>query len=455
MPPLRRIVEVGAALLVLAGSVAAAVLLELRDRPVPGSDPFARGPYLTRVTETGARLRWIARDGAPVEAAAIAPDGSRAAAARDGVLRGLRPDTRYRWTASIAGAVRAAGCFTTAPRRLDRQAHLRGLRRLRRGDRRRARGWPRRRLRRTRGCSSRPGTTATWRRPPPCWTRTSSGPCAPCSPSRRTTAWWATTTSCSTRAAGRWWRRSTGPAAATGSTCATARSSSSASACAPTPPICASPDRALSRSGPAARFVLVHQPPKAGNPLLPLLAARGVTAVLAGHLHAYERRERPEAPGVPLLTVGTGGAPRSSGRTPRSDDARVHLAEYGLLRGRRGARAGELRLHRRRRPPARPAGAAVAVIEAVRGDRVTRRGSGSRIRPLPACGAGRAAAARLGGGRADGPGDPDRIDARGARAPAAPGHLRRPPGGAGAHHERGAGRPLRRAAGRATPTAAC
>jgi hypothetical protein len=35
---------------------------------------------------------------------------------------------------------------------------------------------------------------------------------------------------------------------------------------------------------------------------------------------------------VPLLTVGTGGAPRSSDRTPRSDDARVHLAEYGLLR---------------------------------------------------------------------------------------------------------------------------
>jgi hypothetical protein len=57
-----------------------------------------------------------------------------------------------------------------------------------------------------------------------------------------------------------------------------------------------------------------------------------VTAVLAGHLHAYERRERPEAPGVPLLTVGTGGAPRNPRATPRSGDARVHLAEFGLLR---------------------------------------------------------------------------------------------------------------------------
>ena len=90
--------------------------------------------------------------------------------------------------------------------------------------------------------------------------------------------------------------------------------------------------RALARPGPLARLVVVHQPLKAGNPLLPVIAAAEVTAVLAGHLHAYERREVAEAPGVPFLTVGTGGAPRNDERTPRSSDAVAHLAEFGLLR---------------------------------------------------------------------------------------------------------------------------
>jgi hypothetical protein len=90
--------------------------------------------------------------------------------------------------------------------------------------------------------------------------------------------------------------------------------------------------RALARPGPLARFVTVHQPIKAGNPLLEVIAEADVTAVLAGHLHAYERRVRPEAPGVPFLTAGTGGAPRNEGRTPRSDDAVAYLAEFGVLR---------------------------------------------------------------------------------------------------------------------------
>lgn len=89
--------------------------------------------------------------------------------------------------------------------------------------------------------------------------------------------------------------------------------------------------RALARPGPLARFVVVHQPLREGSPVLPVIAAGEVTAVLEGHLHAYERRARPEAPGVPFLTVGAGGAPRSS-RTPRSDDARAHVTEFGLMR---------------------------------------------------------------------------------------------------------------------------
>ena len=37
-----------------------------------------------------------------------------------GVLRGLRPDTRYAWTASVDGTAHAGGSFTTPPRTLDR-----------------------------------------------------------------------------------------------------------------------------------------------------------------------------------------------------------------------------------------------------------------------------------------------------------------------------------------------
>jgi hypothetical protein len=63
-----------------------------------------------------------------------------------------------------------------------------------------------------------------------------------------------------------------------------------------------------------------------------LAAVRGrVTAVFAGHNHRYERRV---VDGVDVLTVGTGGAPRSGDPdfTPRSGDARVSLLEFGALR---------------------------------------------------------------------------------------------------------------------------
>jgi hypothetical protein len=43
---------------------------------------FERRPYLTRVTETGARLRWIAPPGATVRLMARARDGTMARARR-------------------------------------------------------------------------------------------------------------------------------------------------------------------------------------------------------------------------------------------------------------------------------------------------------------------------------------------------------------------------------------
>jgi hypothetical protein len=87
---------------------------------------------------------------------------------------------------------------------------------------------------------------------------------------------------------------------------------------------------ALAVPGARHTYIVVHRPPAPGNPVLAV--ARGhVTAVFAGHLHRYERRV---VDGVPLLTVGTGGAPRNSNEslTPRSADALASLEIYGVLR---------------------------------------------------------------------------------------------------------------------------
>jgi hypothetical protein len=84
-------------------------------------------------------------------------------------------------------------------------------------------------------------------------------------------------------------------------------------------------------AGADARFVIVHRPPAANNPILPVVRTARVAAVLSGHNHRYERRI---TTGVLCLTVGTGGAPRSDGDgfTPVSSDAVRSLAVFGALR---------------------------------------------------------------------------------------------------------------------------
>ncbi|HTI33559.1 MAG TPA: fibronectin type III domain-containing protein, partial [Miltoncostaea sp.] len=91
--------------------------------PSPQADAFARGPYLTRIGETSARLRWIAPSGSAVALTARADDGQTVTADR-GTFRDLRPDTRYAWTGSIDGRAEASGAFTTAPRDLSRGVDL-------------------------------------------------------------------------------------------------------------------------------------------------------------------------------------------------------------------------------------------------------------------------------------------------------------------------------------------
>ena len=77
------------------------------------------------------------------------------------------------------------------------------------------------------------------------------------------------------------------------------------------------------------RFVLVHRPVDAANPIMPLLRRRHVAAILAGHLHRYERHRRA---GILQFTVGTGGeGPGSAAFTRPTADAIVSLQAYGFL----------------------------------------------------------------------------------------------------------------------------
>ena len=85
----------------------------------PSATPFTRGPYLLRVSGSEATLRWRVRGDKPVQLTAVAPDGAPVEVA-GGVMRGLRHDTRYAWTASVDGTAYASGSFTTPPRTLDR-----------------------------------------------------------------------------------------------------------------------------------------------------------------------------------------------------------------------------------------------------------------------------------------------------------------------------------------------
>jgi hypothetical protein len=77
------------------------------------------------------------------------------------------------------------------------------------------------------------------------------------------------------------------------------------------------------------RFVLLHRPIGAGNPIMPLLRARHVAAILAGHLHRYERHLRS---GVLQFTIGTGGEGAGSAQFTRpTPDAIVSIQAYGFL----------------------------------------------------------------------------------------------------------------------------
>lgn len=323
----------------LAGVALAAGVAACGDAPPPSGGPsgedapmFARAPYLTRVTEDGARLRWIAPPGARVRVAATAPDGATVRARR-GVFSDLAPGTRYRWLATLDGAPAAEGAFTTAPLDLDEPLDLlafgdggagnassAAVEALLAAEDARliigagdnihplaAPGLLDERL-------FRPLAPVLGRMP---LYGTMGDHDLPLPGGRQALA-----------AAFEWPGGGERYALRHGPVQVVALGLEADAGDIPFL------RRALARRGPVARFVTVHRPIRPGNPVLPVLARAPVTAVIAGHLHAYERRRIARVPGVPFLTVGTGGAPRS-GRpehTPASDDADVHLQEFGVLR---------------------------------------------------------------------------------------------------------------------------
>ncbi|MEQ9094540.1 MAG: hypothetical protein RLN63_10580, partial [Miltoncostaeaceae bacterium] len=75
------------------------------------------------MSETSARLRWIAPPGARVRVMATAPDGT-SVRGRRGELVDLAPDTRHRWVATLDGLPVAEGTVHTAPPDLDRPLDL-------------------------------------------------------------------------------------------------------------------------------------------------------------------------------------------------------------------------------------------------------------------------------------------------------------------------------------------
>jgi hypothetical protein len=289
----------------------------------PSSGAFARGPYLVALSEDSASLAWSVRGGGAVELRAMAGDGSQAEA-RGGSFTGLEPGTVYAWTA----AVQASGSFVTAPATLDTPVTFGVIGDYGSGN---DHEWAVARVL----ASGRPdfvltaGDNSYLAALPQLLDRNIFKPLAEV---MANAPLWATmgehdlawrggeAVSSALRLPGSEGRYAIwyGPVQvvllglkADAGAIAFAR-------------------QELARPGPSVRFVVVHQPLKPGNAILPLLRQRGVAAVFAGHLHRYERQL---VDGVLEFTVGTSGeGPGAAEFTRATAGAAVSRLDFGLLR---------------------------------------------------------------------------------------------------------------------------
>ena len=292
-------------------------------------DPFTRGPWVAAVSGTTARVAWTIDPQQPVRVRATSPDG-RTISSGNGLLRGLIPGTRYGWVADVDGTARAFGSVTTPPPSPGDPVRF-----IITGDYG-AGGEDEYAVARVAAAQGPAFTVSTGDNvyltaAPVLFDQTIFRPLRPLlaqgpllgvvgdhdtlwkggRPLAETLGW----PGGGDRSVQRYGRLAFITLGVEGD--------------AADLPFLRS---ALARTRDAdARWVLIHRPPEAGNPVLPVVADAGAAAVLSGHNHRYERRT---VDGVLCLTVGTGGAPRSDGDefTPESADAVVSIAEFGAVR---------------------------------------------------------------------------------------------------------------------------
>jgi hypothetical protein len=294
----------------------------------PPAATFARGPYLTRLTATEADFAWQLKSGGrSVAISVLAPDAT-ASRAVGGRLTGLTPGTRYLWTADVGGQSEAAGAFRTAPLSTATPITLVSFGDYGSGN---SHEYAVARL----AAAADPslflssGDNAYLLSAAPLLNRAIFVPLrgllgeAPmvAALGEHDLAWQDGAAVISAlHLPGHQYSVQYGPVQVV--VLGLQAEQSALSYAAKTLGHC---------DGPCpVRFVLAHRPIDVTNPILPLLRRRHVAAILAGHLHRYERHVRG---GVLEFTVGTGGeGPGGAGFTQATPDAQVSFLAYGFLR---------------------------------------------------------------------------------------------------------------------------
>jgi hypothetical protein len=293
--------------------------------PAPAG-AFARTPYLTRLTTTRASFAWQTASGQPVRLTVRTPSG-RSLAAVGGSFSHLRPATRYQWAAQVNGVAAAAGAFRTAPISTATAIRLVTFGDYGSGN---AHEYAVGRL----AAAADPalflssGDNAYLLAAPPLLDRAIFDPLHQLLGEALTIAalgehdlaWRDGAAVISAlHLPGHHYTAQYGPVQVVVlglQADASARRYAAATLgdCSPACPV---------------RFVLVHRPVATANPIMPLLRRRHVAAILAGHLHRYERHRRA---GILQFTVGTGGeGPGSAAFTQPTSDAIVSIQAYGFL----------------------------------------------------------------------------------------------------------------------------
>jgi hypothetical protein len=292
----------------------------------PEGSPFTRGPYLLRVTEDRAELRWRT-DGAREVTVAALDDAGREVTAEGGVLSGLRAGTRYAWTASVDGVGRASGTFTTPSPDPDVPIRIAALADYGIG------GDEQYAVART-IAASRPDLVLTagdnsyiaapdlaldrnvfrpmaeLMRNAPVYVGLGDHEALPPGDGAIRDAF-------DIPPGGRYVVEH-GPVQAV---ILGDRADAEGIAFA---------RRALARPGFRHRFLVQHRPPREGEGLVRLAGSAGVDAIISGHLHRYERRV---VDGVRCFTVGTGGGRIGADEfTRETEGAEVSLTRFGHLR---------------------------------------------------------------------------------------------------------------------------